>query len=54
VHTVEVPRSINYVYEPGVDTPHTLTVQVSGDCPGTTTVQDATVNNVSVDVIHHL
>jgi Collagen triple helix repeat (20 copies) len=54
VHTVEVPRTINYVYEPGVATPHTLTVQVSGDCPSTTTPQDATVDNVSIDVIHHL
>jgi hypothetical protein len=54
VHTVQVPSSINYVYEPGADTPHTLTVQVSGDCPSTATPQDAVVDSVSLDVIRHL
>ena len=43
----------NYIYEPGADTPHTLTVQVSGDCPNTTTQQDAVVSGVSLDVIRH-
>jgi hypothetical protein len=38
----------------GKATPHTLTVQVSGDCPSTTTQQDAVVNSISLDVIRHL
>jgi hypothetical protein len=54
VHTVQVPRTISYVYEPAVETPHTLTVQVSGDCASTTTQQDAVVTSVSLDVIRHI
>ena len=53
VQTVHVPTTLDYLFEPGVATAHTLTVKVQGDCPGTTNPQAATVNAVSIDVVSH-
>ena len=48
VHTLVLPID-TYVFEPGSDTPHTLTAKVGDHCPNAGSI--ATVSKLSVDVV---
>lgn len=48
-HTLALSSDTTYLFEPGSDTPHTLTVKVRDLCPNAGSI--ATVSKVSINVV---